>query len=227
MKDWGRIGTGLLLALFLCGNGYVELSGRYIVGVPAKLGFASGFVLLLSIFMQLGSSPTDSAARRCTRMRRYFWALFLYYLWILGNMLFFDAAFGRAHNGLQPHFNFYAVDINLEPLKTIRNYLRAYHNGNISGSLVAINLIGNLAAFAPMGVFLPTLWRPARNFFVFTLGMTVMICTVEFLQIFTRTGSCDVDDVILNVAGALVVWLVVQLPAVRRRLYDLSPIAKG
>ncbi len=227
MKNWGRTGTGLLLALFLCCNGYVELSGRYIVGVPAKLGFAAGFVLLLTVFTQTGACPTDSAARGRTRMRRYFLALFLYYLWILGNMLFFDAAFGRAHNGLQPNFNFYAVDINLEPLKTIRNYLRAYHNGNISGNLVAINLIGNLAAFAPMAVFLPTLWRPARNFLVFTLGMTVMICAVEIIQIFTGTGSCDVDDVILNLAGALVVWLAVQLPPVRRRLYDLSPNAKG
>ncbi len=227
MKNRGRPGAGLLLALFLCCNGYVELSGRHIVRVPAKLGFAAGFILLLTLFFKTCSRPTDSAARRRTRERRYFLALFLYYLWILGNMLFFDAAFGRAHSGVQPNLNFYAVDLNLEPLKTIRNYLRAYRNGNISGNLVAINLFGNLAAFAPMTVFLPTLWRPARNFFVFTLGMTALICAVELLQIFTRTGSCDIDDVILNLAGALALWLIVQLPPVRRRLYGLSPTPKG
>ena len=72
--------------------------------------------------------------------------LLYYYMWVLANVLFFDNAFGR---GFTAHATLEAV--NLEPLRTIRNYLLAYGYGNISLRLVILNLAGNLIAFAPMG----------------------------------------------------------------------------
>mgnify|MGYP006964180207 CR=1 FL=1 len=44
-------------------------------------------------------------------------ALFLYYIWVLLNVLFFDNAFGRG-------FGHTSLDmVNLEPLRTVKNYL--------------------------------------------------------------------------------------------------------
>lgn len=216
-----------VLLVFLACNIYAEHSGRYLVPIPHKLIFAAGFIILWSVvvFLRWKAQGTEQAIRM--RLKIYFVVLFLYYLWILGNMLFFDAAFGRAHSGPLPPFNFYEADINLEPFKTILDYISAYKYGNISGYLVAVNLFGNLAAFAPMGFFLPVLIRLFRNFFVFTFGIAFMVCAVEVTQIWTRTGSCDIDDLILNLAGALAVWLFIQLPPIRRHAYRAVPKRKG
>lgn len=214
------------LAVYLACNIYVEHSGLFLVPVPQKLAFAAGFIALWTAAVLLGAPAGEGGEAGRRRLRRYLIGLFLYYVWILGNMLFFDAALGRAHNGPRPAINFYAADVNLEPFRTIRNYLRAYARGNINGGIVAMNLIGNVAAFAPMGFFLPALCRPFRNFFVFTLGTAAMICAVEVAQIVTATGSCDIDDLILNLAGALLVWLIVQLPFVKRHAYRAVPPRK-
>lgn len=215
--------TYVVLALFLFFNIYVEHGDQYIVTVGNKLGFAAGFSGLWLLATFVGAPLQESGEARRKRIRRFLWGLFLYYLWILCNMLFFDVLFGRARGVSVPHMNFYKADINLQPLKTIRNYLRAYHHGRISGRIVAINLLGNLAAFAPMGFFLPALCRPMRNFFLFVIGVGTMVCCVEITQIVTQTGSCDVDDLILNTAGALLIWLTVQLPFIRRHVYGLLP----
>lgn len=182
-----RLACGLYLIL----NIYAEHSGRFLISPVLKLELAAGFILLLTL-----------AVRPMTgRMQYKVWLglLFVYYLWVLANMLFFDAAFGRDSA---------AGGVNLTPLHTIRNYLRAYENGNIQLKFVVINLLGNVVAFAPMAVFLPAFFRGQNNFFVFVLTILLMVGGVELVQCVTGTGSCDIDDLLLNGAGALAVWLI-------------------
>lgn len=167
---------------------YIELDPRFVVNVPVKLGFAAAFVALWSIVFP----PT----RR--HMGKWLAVLFVYYVWMLLNILFFDNAFGRE----QMHYG-----INLEPFHTIRNYVRAYNRGYIP-EIAMMNLWGNVAAFAPMGFFLPSLCRPFGNLFAFVPTMFLMISGVEIMQVVTACGSGDVDDLILNLAGTLVTWLV-------------------
>lgn len=167
---------------------YIELAPRFYVGVPTKLAFAAAFIVLWSIVFP----PIRQ------HMGKWLFVLFIYYVWMLLNLLFFDAAFGRE----QVHYG-----INLEPFYTIKNYLRAYQRGYIP-EIALINLLGNVAAFAPMGFFLPSLCRPMGNLLFYLPTMFVMICGVEVIQVATACGSGDVDDLILNLAGALVCWLV-------------------
>lgn len=181
----------LVCLLFLAFNIYVEHSGRFLIRPSMKIALAVCFFVLLTFAVRpMGSKK---------RYRVWMWLLFVYYLWVLANMLFFDAAFGRG-SGMG--------GVNLEPLHTIHNYLRAYELGNISGGLVVINLIGNLAAFAPMAVFLPALFRGQRNLLLFFITIVLLVAGVEAVQYLTQTGSCDVDDLILNTAGALAVWII-------------------
>ena len=98
--------------------------------------------------------------------------------------------------------------MNLEPLHTIRSYLLVYERGNYPLDIIFINLAGNLAAFAPMAVFLPALFRSQRNILVFFITIVLLVAAVEAVQLVTGTGSCDVDDLILNAAGAMAVWIV-------------------
>lgn len=180
----------LACALFLAFNIYAEHCGRYLIDPPAKIALAACFFLLLTLSVR----PFGSR----TRKKVWLWLLFAYYLWVLSNMLFFDAAFGRG-SGMG--------GVNLEPLRTIHNYLRAYELGNIRLELVVINLAGNLAAFAPMAVFLPALFRSQRNILVFFVTIVLLVASAEAIQYLTGTGSCDIDDLLLNAAGALSVWI--------------------
>lgn len=201
MKTLVRLLGFFLLLAFLLLNVYVELKPGLLVGVGAKLAFAVSFTAIWSVVC-FSAPDGGSPARR----RGYYLALFAYYIWMLLNLLFFDAAFGRGEGG---------GGLNLTPFLTIRNYLRAYELGNISLKWVLVNLVGNLAAFAPMGFFLPALYPKQRCFFVFVPSIALMVAAVEGLQYLTRTGSCDVDDLILNTVGAFAVWLLCQLPPLR------------
>ena len=68
---------------------------------------------------------------------------------------------------------------------------------------VLLNLVGNVVAFIPFGVFLPVLFQKCRNFFLTVLfSMEFSLC-VEVIQLVGKVGILDVDDVILNTLGGL------------------------
>lgn len=100
-------------------------------------------------------------------------------------------------------------NINLQPLHTIRNYLYVLrHSTNPAFTRDAvINLGGNVLLFIPAGILIPRLWRNMRNFFRFLLLCTGVILAVETVQLFTLLGSFDVDDLILNLFGMTVGFL--------------------
>ena len=89
--------------------------------------------------------------------------------------------------------------VNLEPLRTVKNYLLAYGYDNISLRLVVLNLAGNLIAFAPMGVFLPALFRWQRSIFFFIAHAEHH--GVEVLQVYCGTGFKAMDDLISQCAA--------------------------
>ena len=97
-----------------------------------------------------------------------------------------------------------AKSINLIPLDTLKLYANLMQSN--SGYLVRhayVNLVGNVVMFIPFGIFLPQIWVKLRSFFK-VLALTVLVViAIEGLQYLTALGSCDVDDVILNVPGAL------------------------
>ena len=214
MKTLVRRLAAVLTAVLLCFNLYYELAPGYIVGPEQKLAVAAAFALLLGTALVYGVPAGARAKRRHDYMLLLFW----YYLWVLANVLFFDNAFGRGfHAGAD------LGAVNLEPLRTIKNYLIAYGYGNISLRLVVLNLLGNLAAFAPMGVFLPALFRWQRSIFFFTATLTLGITAVEVAQVYTGAGSCDVDDLILNLAGALIVFVLCRITPIWKQLCRVNP----
>lgn len=89
---------------------------------------------------------------------------------------------------------------NVVPLHKIIYYAR----GCEPYSVGLLNVAGNVAVFVPMGLALPfffgnlqtakRLWRVAA----------FISLVVELLQLSTATGVFDVDDVLLNTAGALI-----------------------
>ncbi len=107
--------------------------------------------------------------------------------------------------------------ISLVPLATVRRYLRALKNGRVV-AIARVNLIGNFLLFLPMGAMLPLLYPSMRRTWRFVLLQTLLLLAVEAAQLILRCGSCDIDDVILNLAGALAGYLAARLHLRRKRL---------
>lgn len=94
---------------------------------------------------------------------------------------------------------------NLVPFETIGRFLRLL--GSSQGGLrthAFINLVGNVVMFIPLGFFLPKLWQKQRKLWQTLLTTALIILLVELTQMFTLVGTCDTDDLILNVLGAAI-----------------------
>ena len=118
------------------------------------------------------------------------WALFAAYcVWML--VLLFDRELSEP-------------SINLEPLRTIRLFIRVllYDPSEYNIRLAIVNLFGNIALFVPLGYFLPRLWTALRKWWRTWLATLVIMSAVEVIQLLTLRGICDVDDLILNLLGA-------------------------
>lgn len=94
--------------------------------------------------------------------------------------------------------------LNLVPFRTIRRFSRLLIPP-VRPYLVRIalrNLLGNILLFVPLGFFLPRLFSLLRSFLLTVLSVCVMVCSVEILQVLFTVGTCDIDDLILNLLGA-------------------------
>ena len=100
-------------------------------------------------------------------------------------------------------------NMNLVPFHTIGNYWKVVSRLEFTPLFFhcVINLGGNIILFIPIGYFLPRLWPFLRNFFSFLLVCTAAITLIELLQLVTLLGSLDIDDLILNLFGMIIGYL--------------------
>ena len=97
---------------------------------------------------------------------------------------------------MEPGYN-----LNLVPLHTIKSQMEHIHSG-----WAVRNLVANGMAFVPFGYLLPGAYRRLRKWWM-VLGIGLLtICVVEVTQYVTYLGACDVDDLLLNMAGCIVGW---------------------
>lgn len=70
-----------------------------------------------------------------------------------------------------------------------------------------LNLAGNVLGFVPFGFFVPILNKRLRKSIVITVLGFLMSLTVELIQLVTKVGCFDVDDLLLNTLGAFFGYL--------------------
>ena len=92
------------------------------------------------------------------------------------------------------------LEYNLIPFKTILNLLDNYNKYDFTFWIY--NLLGNILVFIPLGVLLTLVTK--RDSIKNTLGISFLIILLaESIQLVTRVGVFDVDDIILNLLGCL------------------------
>jgi glycopeptide antibiotics resistance protein len=135
-------------------------------------------------------------------IRIFFLAYCALMLWLL---------FGQRMNGtpLDICLDGSGENINLIPFETVRLYWRLLQKGASAELLhhAVINLVGNVVMFVPLGWFLPAISGKFRGVFRATAFAVLLIALVEAVQYITGLGSCDIDDLILNLFGMLLGYL--------------------
>ncbi len=146
---------------------------------------------------------------------------FCLYIVFLLSLTLFDTYFNR--NGI----NIFSLDkdmvkeymnssFNIIPFKTIKLYFNSYNGGYLSKSLFLYNIIGNLCALMPLSFFLPLLFKKQNNILIFILTIILIVIGIESMQFLTLSGSCDIDDLILNLSGSLVLYLILKIKPINK-----------
>lgn len=146
---------------------------------------------------------------------------FCLYIVFLLSLTLFDTYFNR--NGI----NIFSLDkdmvkeymnssFNIIPFKTIKLYFNGYNGGYLSKSLFLYNMIGNLCALMPLSFFLPLLFKKQNNIIIFILTIILIVIGIESMQFLTLSGSCDIDDLILNLSGSLVLYLILKIKPINK-----------
>ena len=96
--------------------------------------------------------------------------------------------------------------------KTIKMYIRYWGRLNSFE-----NLVGNVIAFIPFGFLTPFVQKESRRWWVLFLDSFVLVACIELFQLFTAFGAFDVDDILLNCAGAMIGYGIFAAGFLRKR----------
>jgi glycopeptide antibiotics resistance protein len=128
---------------------------------------------------------------------------------LLVYFLFFSEEYGRDEI-------YTTYQYNLELFREIRRYMM--YRDQIGMTYFAINVLGNVVAFMPFGFLVPVMYREQRKgvhyrghyfrsfLFVTWLGFLFSF-VIETIQLLTKVGCFDVDDLFLNTLGVVLGYL--------------------
>lgn len=138
-------------------------------------------------------------------MKKYKWKIlfFLYtalMLWLLFHRAGYDPSL--------PYLD--QLKYNLVPLHTIRLFWELLDHP-LHWKDAVINLGGNVIMFIPLGFLLPRAFKKLGKFYIALPVAALAVILVELAQLFTLLGSCDLDDLILNVIGAAIGYILHKL----------------
>lgn len=134
----------------------------------------------------------------------------IWWLYIALLFVFVVIKFKGSFHELSDRINSYAmrglINYNLVPFRSISVQIR-----RISQWWALKNLLGNIIPFMPFGFLLPIAYRNFNSFTKF-IGMGIVtILFIELFQLFTKLGSFDIDDIILNMLGIICGYLMLIL----------------
>ena len=186
-------------------NVYIETAPRIILLIiSCLLIYINGYILIKKL----------NYSKRILKINLIVY--FLIYTIVICTLTLFDEIFGRQGLVLikwdKNLVNLYMkYSFNIVPFKTIKLFTEGYIRGIVSFKNFSVNIFGNLCAFMPYAIFLPLIFKKMNKFRNFLLTMIIIVIIIELLQFATTSGSCDIDDLILNVCGASIIYLIVKI----------------
>ena len=150
------------------------------------------------------------SVRKTKALRAFGKVLFLLYVGFLIYFLFLAEWYGRT--GVSEEYRY-----NLELFREIKRFI--IYRDQLGAFAVFANLAGNILIFVPYGFFISMASRSRGFFKTLFFSMGLSLC-VEITQLFSRVGSFDVDDILLNTVGGVVGYIIFLIcNAIRRKHY--------
>ncbi len=119
-----------------------------------------------------------------------------------------------------PYWEEVKMSINLVPFRSIRGNVFYIIEGTDRYMIrhSVINLFGNVIMFMPYGFCTPRLFERFRRFGMFVLLSLGILLSVETIQVLTLRGSFDIDDIILNMLGAIIGFFPIKSRSVKQTM---------
>lgn len=138
--------------------------------------------------------------------------LFVLYIAFIIYFLIFSDWYGRT--GVTEEYRY-----NLVLFKEIRRFWE--YRAQVGWYAMFTNLFGNVMIFLPFGFFMPMASK-YRSFFAAVFYSFALSLGVEMFQLFSRVGSFDVDDLLLNTIGGAVGYIAFVICAAVRRKHGFQ-----
>ena len=151
---------------------------------------------------------------------------FLIYTVTIFSLTLFEEIYGRQgliiidwdKNLLQTYLQ---TSFNIIPFNTIKLFINGYINDLVTLKDFIINVIGNFCAFMPYAIFIPLMFKGINKYYKFLIIMVITIILIELLQFITMSGSCDIDDLILNLLGVSIIYFITRIKCINRFIHRL------
>ncbi len=207
---------------------FMELQPRILISPLGRIVILGVFCLFTYFgSLILSKAKTDKKERI---MKSTFAVYFVLYFGLLLNFTLFDPMFARMGTGntifsnSELMKNYMANSFNIIPFATVFEYISSFFNHSMNISVIVTNLFGNLIALTPMALFLPMLFKRCKNIVPFILTTAVAVIIIELLQLIFVTGACDIDDLILNVLGAVIAFAILHIKPINNLIKKITII---
>ena len=226
-----KVINGIIIVLSIILIGFViifSIIPNIVLNVKVTIGgfVIPIFIIIITMIVEIKKSKD---AQEKSEIRN-FWlkALFIIYCLLLITILFLNneyrmGGFQNINTFSKEHFE----TSNLIPFATIIEYVIGVISNGINTSIVIINFATNLLLFAPMGFFIPVLFQNRiKNIKQFVIMIIILTLIVEILQFITYRGSTDIDDIILNTIGAVIMYMIMRTKFAKKLLKKVIDISE-
>lgn len=135
----------------------------------------------------------------------------IYFIFLIKVILFkypINIAISALKAGEIPPLSVRIESANFMPTKTISRFLFVSKNFRVS----AENLLGNIVIFVPLGFLLPIiLRRKVHNLKSIAMTSFFVSLALETSQLIFNLGIFDVDDIMLNMSGAVLGYIIYRI----------------
>ena len=178
------------------------------------------FILCMgALFLYFGGYFLSKYLKNNRPMKINLYIFFVLYLIFLIYLTLFDVSWLRSGFDFF-YFGNLADRVNLIPFHTIFSFINDF-DSLISTKQIFLNLFGNIFAFMPMTLFLPLFFKKQGKIGYFIITLVIIILGIETVQLITGFGRFDVDDLILNLFGAVLAYLVLNIRYVRDLIHNI------
>ena len=182
----GSIMYILLLFVFdIHSNILREIKHIYFLAIPC-------FMILISSFL-----TTDKK----TKKQNLIIYLIIYLLVLVGFVFSNARTVSSAITNNIYHYNW-----NFIPFKSMIEML----NSPLGVTFGLYNIIGNFLMLTPLSILLPLINDKFKKTKIFLISIVSLTLFIEIVQFLINVGSFDIDDIILNIGGAFLLYLLIK-----------------